>query len=258
VPVLSSPVIAVKPRTLPEVVAQLDVIINWAIQHKNRIGYFASLYKHMTVAVQNGIINKRFQDGPRMEQLDVIFANRYLDAWRSYPDKQPFSSSLFYALHSCNNSGLIVLQHLLLGMNTHINLDLGIAAAETAEGSDIYELQRDFEMINDIISETSQYVQDCLAKVWFPLKFINRIANKHDDAVINFSIKNARQAAWANAVALSLVKGQARLHHISFVDNSVLSVARKIASPGFYTRSLLQPVLMMEHKNVAKIIGMLQ
>ena len=34
----------------------------------------------VTIKVKEGIVAGRFDDGPRMERLDVIFANRYLEA----------------------------------------------------------------------------------------------------------------------------------------------------------------------------------
>jgi hypothetical protein len=39
-----------------------------------------------------------------------------------------------------------------MGINTHINLDLAIAAALTSPGTAIYSLEKDFNKINDVIS----------------------------------------------------------------------------------------------------------
>jgi hypothetical protein len=68
-------------QTIDEVIARLDDIIADCKQRQSRIGYFAALYRRMTVEVQTGIAQKNFEDGNRMEQLDVIFANRYLQAY---------------------------------------------------------------------------------------------------------------------------------------------------------------------------------
>ena len=61
------------------VIQQLDVIIDWAHRHKSRLGYFAALYRKVTLKVKEGISEGFFEDGERMERLDVVFANRYLD-----------------------------------------------------------------------------------------------------------------------------------------------------------------------------------
>jgi hypothetical protein len=240
--------------SITEVIQELDNVIDWCVEKKSRIGYFATLYKKMTVAVQQGIQQNRFADGKRMERLDVIFANRYLSAWKAYTTKQPCTNAWCAAFDASESNKLIVLQHLLLGINTHINLDLGIAAAETAGDTDINLLKSDFEMINDVIAHTSNDVQETLCRIWFPLRFINRISNNREDAVINFSIKTARQASWSNAVALSLAKGQARTNHVNFLDNGVVAVANRIKAPGMYVSMLLWPVLKMEDKEVSKII----
>jgi hypothetical protein len=45
-----------------------------------------------------------------------------------------------------------VLQHLLLGMNAHINYDLGIAAADTYPGAALVPLHRDFNVSTTYLS----------------------------------------------------------------------------------------------------------
>ncbi|MEO5782654.1 MAG: DUF5995 family protein, partial [Ginsengibacter sp.] len=158
----------------------------------------------------------------------------------------------------CNNNNLVVLQHLILGINTHINLDLAIAAAETCPGEKIYDLQNDFEKINVVIAAQSQTMQNTLCKIWVPLKLLTDISNHRQDAVINFSIDQARKASWASALALALVQGEAHNNYIAIMDNAVVKIADRITSPPFFTNLLLKLVLMMESKNVSKIIEDLQ
>lgn len=74
--------------TIDEVIQQLKAIINSAIDTGNRLGYFAALYHKVTVRVKEGILNNEFENGPRMEKLDVIFANRYLEAVTQYKNGQ--------------------------------------------------------------------------------------------------------------------------------------------------------------------------
>jgi hypothetical protein len=244
--------------SINEVIAQLDHVIAWCKQQQSRIGYFATLYRRMTIAVQQGIQNNRFEDGNRMELLDVIFANRYLNAWEAYINKQPCTNAWCKAFDASKTTNLIVLQHLILGINTHINLDLGIAAAQACPGDKIYELKNDFEMINDVIASTSQQVQDTLGNIWFPLKALQKISNNREEAVLNFSITTARKTSWANAVALALVQGEAHTNYINLLDDKVVKIANRIANPGFAVSFVLRPVLKMEDKSVSKIIDMLE
>ena len=247
----------IKANTIIEVIAHLDNIIEWSRQKQSRIGYFATLYKRMTVAVQQGIKNNSFKDGSRMEMLDVVFANRYLHAWEAYVNKRPCANAWCAAFDACSKTNLIVLQHLLLGINTHINLDLGIAAAEVSPGDKIHDLQGDFEKINDVIALTSQGVQDTLCKVWFPLRALQKISNNREEAVLNFSINTARKCSWANAVALSVAGGEARENYIHMMDNTVVKLAERIINPGLVSTFALRPVLLMESKNFAYLIDIL-
>ena len=118
----------------------------------------------------------------------------------------------------------------------------------------IYDLQNDFEKINVVIAAQSQAMQNTLCKIWFPLKLLANISNHRQDAVINFSIDQARKASWASAVALALVQGEARDNYISMMDDSVVRIADRIINPPFFTGLLLKLVLMMESKNVSKMI----
>ena len=129
-----------KAKTIDEVLARLEQIISDSIGNKSRAGYFAALYYKVTASVKEGIEKGRFDDGPRMEQLDVNFANRYLEAYDQWKNKQPVSGPWKTAFDTEARRQPLVLQHLLLGMNVHINLDLGIAASETMAGKPLENL----------------------------------------------------------------------------------------------------------------------
>src|SRR5882757_3705318 len=121
--------------TINEVIDALQTIITDSIATNNRAGYFAALYYKVTAAVRDGIAKGQFENGPRMEKFDVIFANRYLDALTAWKNHQPLSDSWRVAFETAERSSPLVLQQLLLGMNAHINLDLGIAAVEVSNGN---------------------------------------------------------------------------------------------------------------------------
>lgn len=247
-----------KASTIKEVIAHLDMIIAWSKQHQSRIGYFAVLYRRMTIAVEKGIIENSFDDAERMERLDVNFANRYLQAWEAYTTKQPCSNAWCFVFDACDSKSSVVLQHLLLGINTHINLDLAIAAAETSPGDSIHDLRTDFEKINDVIASLSQDMQTSVARIWWPLRFLTKIINNRHEAVLNFSITNARKASWANAVTISITNENQKAAYINVIDNGVVVIAKRILNPGFFTSLLLKPVLWMESKKVSKLITLLE
>ncbi len=63
-------------KNIDEVIARLTDIIDISRQESSRQGYFAALYRKVTINVKQGILNGRFEDGARMERLDVNFAVR--------------------------------------------------------------------------------------------------------------------------------------------------------------------------------------
>src|SRR6266852_4952780 len=139
------------PQTIDEVLAELDQITRWARDERSRLGFFATLYRNVTIKVKEGIAAGLFEDGPRMEELDVTFASRYLTAIESFRRGDPLSKCWLASFRIAANWSPIILQHLLTGMNAHINFDLGIAAQAVAPGSELPLLKNDFNQINNIL-----------------------------------------------------------------------------------------------------------
>ncbi len=244
-------------NTIQEVVQILDHIIEESIQRNSRLGYFACLYRKMTVAVKDGVVNGRFEDGARMEKLDIHFANRYFEAYFNYAQNKALTQSWRMAFDACKQS-YTAIQHLLLGMNAHINLDLGISAAAISNGVNIQLLQKDFNQINVIIGDLINAVQTDLEEICWPMKFIRCINNSHKDAVINFSMKMARDTAWANAVALSNIPDGGKEFYCNSLDNKITIVAKNITTPKFSESLILKTVQWFEPKTVRQIIASLK
>ena len=122
-------------QDIDEVIKELETITADAIRLNSRLGYFAALYYKVTCKVKQGIESGAFENGPRMEIFDVTFANRYLTAYTQWVNKQYNQLSLSWkiAFEMTEQSSILVLQHLFLGMNAHINLDLGVAVATVAK-----------------------------------------------------------------------------------------------------------------------------
>lgn len=92
-------------KTIDEVIAQLTMIVEWSKQNNSRMGYFAALYRKVTIQVRKGIEDGSFDDGPRMERLDVIFANRYIHACYQYQTGQTPTQSWCARLTRPNAGG---------------------------------------------------------------------------------------------------------------------------------------------------------
>lgn len=186
------------PQTIDEVIQALEQLIAACIDSNDRIGYFAALYHKVTVRVKQGILNGEFENGARMERLDVIFANRYLAAVQQYRNQETPTGSWQAAFDAARKRSTLVLQHLLLGMNAHINLDLGIAAVEAANRNDLKSIRNDFNAINTIIGSLIFEVMNELNRV-SPLLSLFGFHATNESILIQFSITNARDGAWSFA-----------------------------------------------------------
>ena len=244
--------------TIDDIIHELDQIIDQSMQNNNRSGYFPALYRKVTIKVKEGIANSTFEDGPRMERLDVIFANRYLQAYNQHSQKELTTQSWEVTFLAANSYWPIVLQHLLMGMNAHINLDLGIAAAQTSPGREIDGLQNDFNTINTILASLVDQVENELAEVWPVLGFLDRAIGRTDEAVINFSMTKARDAAWNVAKRLAPLDESAQESEIKLIDESVAKIGRLVYKPGFLISSVTKIIRLGERSSVKDIIQILQ
>lgn len=246
-------------NTIDEVIERLDEVLQWTAAEGSRIGYFAALYRGVTVKVREAIASGLFQDGARMERFDVIFANRYLEALRTYRAGDQPTRSWLFAFESAKGTRPVVLQHLLLGINAHINLDLGVAAAEVAKGSELDALQRDFHTINDILASRVSVVQAQIARVSPLTSLLERVDPTADRAVINFSIERARDQAWTVAELLACLPSSAWPSRIDVLDRTTTSLARLIRDPpGWVLKSGLGLVRLSESHNIRHVIQVLQ
>jgi len=237
-------------KTIDQVIAELDDIIQESKDKSSTMGYFAALYRTVTKKVKEGIAEKFFDDGPRMERLDVIFATRYIDAYRNFQKGEPISASWKVAFDAASNNRLIVLQHLLLGMNAHINLDLGIAAVEVMDGKPMKGLKDDFDKINTILSELVSNVQNDLAEIWPTLKWILKLTGRVDDFLVDFSMELARKGAWKFATELADTPADGRNDFIAERDQKVAKNAKIVLHPGFIASAIFGLIRLMERGTV--------
>ncbi len=244
--------------TIDEVIAQLSEIIAWARENDSRLGYFPALYRKVTVAVRDEIRAGSFDDNPRMERLDVLFANRYLEAFYAHRRGEPVTRSWAAAFAAADVWRPAVIQHLLLGMNAHINLDLGIAAAATTPGPELPGLQRDFMHINAILAGLVEEVQEELVEVWPWLGVLLRFVRHSDDVIVNFSMGRARDRAWTMAQMLAAAEKDQAPRLIAAQDDRVATRAELLLHPGVTGSTALLAVRLGERGTPARITAILE
>jgi len=239
---------------IDDVILALDQIIAESEQNNDPAGYFAALYRNVTIRIKDGIASGYFDDGARMEKLDVVFAKRYIDAYFNFSNNKPITKSWQKAFDLFSQYRPIVLQHLLMAMNAHINLDLGIAAAKISEGKDLADLKNDFNRINEILSLLIHAVEDDLSAIWPALKFILKHTGKVDDFLVDFSMKLARDGAWKFANQFSTVPETGQIQAILDRDRKVATKTDLILKPGLIASTILWFIRITERGSVASKI----
>jgi hypothetical protein len=241
-------------NNIDEVIAELDRIMATAIAEHSRIGFFVALYRQVTLRVRKGIADGWFDDGPRMNRLDTVFANRYLDALAAWDSGGTPSKCWRVALNATRRSDLIILQHLLLGINAHINLDLGVAAAQVSPGAELPSLHADFQRINQILAALTEEVKGVVAQFSPLLHLVDGFGGSLDDAIVNFSVSAARDDAWLHAQVLAALPPPLQGPTIFVIDTKTALLARLVADPGRILTAVLDTVNLEESEDIPAII----
>jgi hypothetical protein len=242
-------------ETIDQAIDALDAEIERCLATDDPCGYFTIVYRAVTSRVRDGIVAGEFDDAARMERFDVLFARRYLDAAAGWRTGAEIPEVWRVAFETGTSRRHLAAQHLLLGINAHINLDLGIAAALAAEGGDVESLRDDFERINDLLAELVDRMQRAISSVSFSARAIDIVGLRLDEALVTFSLRQARAAAWEFASVLSSqpVSGRAALE--AQRDLETTELARRIARPGRPLRWLVSIARFRERHDLARVVA---
>jgi hypothetical protein len=220
--------------TLDGVVEAIDSVIGWSIGVSSRLGYFAALYKRITIAVRTGIAQGAFEDGPRMEQFDVAFANRYFDALNGYchPGRFPKPTrSWRVTFDAATGPEPIIMQHMLAGVNTHIGLDLGISVQKFAPSSKLPTLHEDFNRINAVLASQVNGVIEDLNELSPALADVYAVLTQHEIFLVNQAVRTSRDSAWRFAAILAMEPAFARPITVWARDRTVAKQTELIYDP---------------------------
>lgn len=240
--------------SIDQVITELNSIIATAKKDQSPLGYFAALYRKVTLEVQKGIKRDEFDNGKRMEKLDVIFASRYINAYYAFKANEKTSLCWVKAFKLSEDYWPIVLQHLLMGMNAHINLDLGIAAAQTMKDEQIKDLKNDFNKINGVLASLVSDIENDLSTIWPTLKSILKYTHKVDGFLVNFAMEKARDEAWEFALKLWGTQEQNIQKEIATKDIEVENIGNLITPKELIASSIFGIIRLGEKGNVSQKI----
>ncbi|MDY6997169.1 MAG: DUF5995 family protein [Actinomycetota bacterium] len=201
-------------RTIDDVAATFDEIIDWSIEFGHGLGYFATVYKRATLAIRDKVhAGDYFDDNARMVRFDTVFAQRYFDALNAYFHPADYEAPTHvwqWCFDGHEYDEPIILQHMLTAVNSHVNLDLGIAAAMVGAG-DMAALEADFNRINTLLADEVAIFLDTVAELSPRVKLIRRIL-PCEDPVLNHVLRIFRDLAWAFANQLDVHQRRRRAY----------------------------------------------
>src|SRR6185295_4854290 len=115
-------------------------------------GYFPALYSRVTERIGASIDSGAFQDGPGLDRFATRFASHYVAAAHDHV----LAARCWQASWNvADDPRLLIVQHLLLGINAHVNYDLPRAVVEVAdERGDLLSIRHDFDTVNDVLADT--------------------------------------------------------------------------------------------------------
>jgi Family of unknown function (DUF5995) len=246
-------------QSIEEIIARMDTILADAIAAKSPIGYFPALYRQVTIEVDKRTKEGGyFENDARMRQMVVTFAGRYIDAYDLWMAKKEPTKSWEAAFKAVIGWNKLPLQHLVVGINAHINLDLGIAAATVAPGDQLPGFKSDFDKINDLLFGLVDTMQGRLEKISPWMGLLDRFFKKQDERFIEWSMSKARDAAWTFANKLAIASDMADERKILFRDFEAAVIARLVTHPGYLANMVIFIIKRWESKDVAKNILILE
>ena len=210
------------------VVASMDHV-RAQLAEDDGIGIFLDVYRRVTALVSERVTGSTFDDPEFVEDLDVRFAQLFLDVPRDLAAGREVSPAWAPLVERRGTRGIVPVQFALAGMNAHINHDLALAVVHTCEARGVAptdgSVHADFERVNAVLAEVVRPIRQ---------SFLDEQLVRHAgglspvaDLVSNFSIDKARDAAWVSALLLWQVRDVAFL-----ADAARLSLARTVGLVG--------------------------
>jgi hypothetical protein len=235
-------------------IPELHELIDWSRSTGSRMGYFAVLYLHVGHAVDRALAAGKFQHPDALRRLSAAFFLRYRMAFDDFRAGRAATAPWEASFKAADDNDLCVLEHLMLGVNAHINFDLAIAVADSIPPAQLAEFRADFEYMNTILGTLVDGMAADLATVFAPLRIINKLFRREDDLVVDFSMRVAREKSWQHVLSLSALAGPEREQAITLLERQATALATLVMQRRSPTRWLMSAIRDDEHGTVAQII----
>jgi hypothetical protein len=212
--------------------------INAELPTTDGVACFNRMYLTVTEAVRGRITDHFFGGVDFMTALDIVFGNLYLNALRAFVNDQRQLPRAWAPLFRRRQSpGIAGIQFAVAGLNAHINRDLPVAIVETCKQLGTAPSTRphhdDYVKVNALLAALEPDIR--LSFEDGILDDVDRGLGRVDNVVSHWSIAEARNAAWTNAVVLWSLRraGRVQRAYLDTLDGTV----------GMAGRGLLLPVI---------------
>lgn len=175
----------------------------------DRRATFLSCYRLMTGNMLAGLHAGRFHDAAWVDHLLSRFADYYFTALSAYEHDPLTAPPVWQLAHqACRQPNTLVIQHLLLGVNAHINYDLVLVLVELLERAwpQLTPAERatryaDYSLVNTIIAETIDTVQDTVIEPASPIMdVVDKAFGPVDEWLTSRLITHWREGVWQYTV----------------------------------------------------------
>jgi Family of unknown function (DUF5995) len=194
-----------EPGTIDDVLRNIDQVIDWAKESKNAIGYFAVLYRRVTLGIRDAINDGTFVDGPRIGRLDVAFAKRYFNALNAYfypGEFQGLTIPWKVSFVGDQNRQAIIIQHMLAGLNAHISFDLGLALL-TVAGDWPKSLRIDYDRVNKLLCDQIPGITNEVQQLSPEMRWL-RVLIPDEISQMKKAVTKMREGAWRFAFYMAM------------------------------------------------------
>lgn len=234
--ILTADVVGGPVSTVPQAVASMRRI-GKQLSGRGGLAHFNDLYLDVTVEIRRRLTARSqfFADKVFLGELDVAFANRYLDAvrrWAAEPTTPPKAWAPLFDRNDRNR--VTAIQFAAAGVNTHINYDLALALVATwdklGRPTDRRSQRVDYDRVTDIFGLLYRTFRD---------RLMSDVAKSLDkgrartalDLASHTAVDKARDAAFASAeliYALRRLSKQAERTYVSALEANANRIGRMI------------------------------
>lgn len=236
--------------SVSEVAICLEAFETDCLSRRDRRGVFATAYLQITRAIGAALEEDVFEDPAWTGRYLICFANLYRTALLACEngDSAGMPKSWRIAFDAARNGEGLVIQHLMLGINAHINHDLALALGKVGIDPERARRYADHTRVNDVLERATVTLKHEVSRKYAPiLERLDWIAGKFDDEATKFSIPKAREHAWSFAVAFAGARTEAERTLLArTLDEQAAVLARLILEPTRRHPILLKVVRLAE------------